>query len=176
MKRVLLICLLTLTPYSVSHGQPGWFFGVGGGFVSFDNSVDSVEPVNLVLRGGLALNDFIEIGAEVGNNLAEDDVSGVDYTVDGTFIFIKANLNLSEGTRVYAMIGKSSIELTQGAGSASVVFDDSDTGIGFGLQFTLSPKSSYFVDYISYYDDDQFDSIPGDITVDGLNIGYLSYF
>lgn len=176
MKRILLICLLAILPYSVSHAQPGWFFGVGGGFVSFDDNVDTVEPVNLVLRGGLALNEWIEIGVEAGNTLADDDVSGVDYTVDTTFIFIKANLNLSDRTRIYAMIGKSSVEITSSAGGTSLGFDDGDTGIGFGAQFTLSPNSSYFVDYTSYYDDDQFDGIPGDVTVDGLNIGYLSYF
>lgn len=176
MKRILLICLLAILPYSVSHAQPGWFFGVGGGFVSFDDSVDSVEPVNLVLRGGLALSEFIEIGAESSTTFVEDDFMGVDYTVDTTFIFIKANLNLSERTRIYAMIGKSSVELARGVGSTSVVFDDGDTGFGFGAQFTLNQNSAYFVDYISYYDDDQFDGIPADVTVDGLNIGYLAYF
>lgn len=173
MKRILLICLLAILPYSVSHAQPGWFFGVGGGLVSFD---DSVEPVNLVLRGGLALNEWIEIGAEAGNTLAEDDVSGIDYNVGTTFIFIKANLNLSEHTQIYAMVGKSSVELAKGVGSASVVSDDGDTGIGFGAQFSLNSNSAYFIDYISYYDDDQFDGVPGDVTVDGLNIGYLTYF
>ena len=178
MRKVLLSCLLFWLPLSVGHAQPqpAWFFGVGGGLVTFDDSVDSVEPMNWVLRGGLALNEVIEVGVDASFTFSDDELSGAEFDVDFSFVFIRANLNLSESTRLYVMAGTSSIELTRKIGSNSVTFDDAGPGFGIGVEFGRSPESAYFIDYITYYDDNQFDGIPGNVTLDGLNIGFISYF
>ena len=177
MRRTFLACLLFVLSSSCSFAEPAWFFSVSGSLVSFDGQVGSVEPINASLQGGLSINQYIDIGVESNTTLSDDDISGVDFEVDLLFVFIKAKLPISEGTNLYAVFGSSSVELVQGSGRSALIRDDSDTGIGFGAQFLRDGgDSAFLIEYISYYDDDQFDGVSGDTTIDGLNFGYVSYF
>jgi len=176
-RRIILASLLFVSSSTSGFADPGWFFSIGGSFVSFDGDDGTVEPVNALLRGGLSINDYIDIGVETNTTLSDDDISGVDFEVDMTFVFIKAKLQVSQDIEIYALIGPSNIELEQGSGNSTITLDDNDTGAGFGAQyFTGGGGSAFFLEYISYYDDDQFDSVSGDVTVDSLNIGYVGYF
>ena len=177
MRRIILASLLFISSSTSGIAEPAWFYSIGGSFVSFDGEDGTLEPVNALLRGGLSISEYIDIGVESNTTLSDDDISGVDFDVDMTFVFIKAKLQVTQGTEIYALFGPSSIELVQGSGSSTITLDDSDTGFGFGVQFfTGGNNSAYLIEYISYYDDDQFDSVSGDVTVDSINIGYVSYF
>ncbi len=177
MHRIILAGLLFISSSTSGIADPAWFYSIGGSFVSFDREDGTLEPINALLRGGLAINEHIEIGVESNTTLSDDDISGVDFDVDMTFVFIKAKFQVTQNTEIYALFGPSSIELVQGSGSSTITMDDSDTGIGFGAQFfTGGNDSAFLVEYISYYDDDEFDSVSGDVTVDSINIGYVGYF
>ena len=175
-KNALLAGFLAFNPFSPVLAEPGWFFGVGGGVVGFDRAGDTIQPANLVLRGGLALNEFVEVGVEASQTEADDKVGGVDYDVDSHFIFLRLNLDLGETLGMYAMVGPTSIELTGRTAGIPGSADDRGVGFGVGARFRRSGRSALFVDYLRYYDGDSFDGAPGSVLVEGLNAGFFSRF
>jgi hypothetical protein len=176
MKKVLLLSMLCFLPFSSVQADVRWFFGGGAGLVTFDDSVDEVEPINGLVRAGLGVNQYFDIGIERSVTVIDDDIDGVDFDVDMTFIFVKGNLPINDTTKLYLMVGKADVEITGSLGNFSASFDDSDTAFGVGLQFESGESGGYFVDYISYYDDSEFDGVAADITTDSLNFGYIAYF
>jgi len=177
MRRTFLVGLLYVLSSSSSFAEPAWFFSASGSLVSFDGRNGSVEPINASLRGGLSINQYIDIGVESNTTLSDDDISGVDFEVDLLFVFVKAKFRIRQDIDLYAVFGSSSIELVQGSGRSALIMDDSDTGFGFGAQFLRDGgDSAILIEYISYYDDDQFDGVSADTTVDGINFGYVGYF
>ena len=176
MKKIVLAILLGLTPFSVSQADKGWFLGGGGGFMTFDDGFDSVDPLNLFVRGGYSFGQYFEIGGEYSFTLSSDSVGPVDFDVDTTFVFLKGKLPVSDSTQLYALVGPSTVDLTGSLGNVSASFDDSGTGVGVGVQFQTSGSTYFHIDYIKYYDDDQFDNVRADVSVDAINIGFVNYF
>ena len=177
MHKILFTFLIFLLPSSHSFAEPAWYFSVAGSFVSFDGQDGTVDPINASLQGGLSINQYLDIGVESNTTLSDDDISGVDFEVDIIFVYVRAKMQISENTDIYALFGSSSVELVQGSGRSALIMDDSDTGFGFGAQFFRDGRgSAYLIEYISYYDDDQFDGVSSDTTVDGINFGYVQYF
>ena len=176
MKKILIAILFSVLPCSQSLADPGWFAGIGAGLVTSDDSSETIEPVNLYLRGGLGINERFDVGVEVTSTISDDGVGSVDYDLETTLVFIKINFDLGDSKTIYAILGSASIEITEKQRGTSVTFDDSGTAFGVGIEFWNSDNSAFIVDYISYYDDDEFDGVSGDLTVDGLNLGYVSYF
>ncbi|MCP4487967.1 MAG: porin family protein [Gammaproteobacteria bacterium] len=171
MKNILLTFLLCVLPLSASQAETRWFVGGGGGLMTLEEPPYSpADPINGFLRGGLSLSEHFDIGIEKSISLIEDEVDSIDYSVDTTFIFVKANLPVSEDTKLYLMLGSSDVDLTLGFGDGfSLTGGDKGTGFGFGAQFDQSDNSAFSIDYIKYYDE-------ADITIDSLNFGYTSYF
>ncbi len=176
MSKFFCIIILFFLPFSASLADSGWVFGAGGGLHSLDEGSDRVNPVNIFFRAGLAVNRHVEIGAEISNTLVDDNINSVDFDIDTTFVFIKGNLYLESGIVLYAMLGNSSIEITERLGTTTTSSDDTDSGFGFGAQFGQSNRSAYTFDIINYYDGNRFDGVAGDITLNSLNFGYVSYF
>ncbi|MCP3848753.1 MAG: hypothetical protein GY694_00740, partial [Gammaproteobacteria bacterium] len=102
---MLLTFLLCVLPLSASQAETSWFFGGGGGLMTLDDSADKIGPTNIFFRGGLSLSEHIDIGIERSISLIEDELSSVDFGVNTTFIFVKANLPVSEDTTLYLMMG-----------------------------------------------------------------------
>ena len=44
------------------------------------------------------------------------------------------------------------------------------------LARNLAENRGFVIDYISYYDDDEFDGLASELTVESLNLGYVTYF
>lgn len=168
--------VLCFMPFSSGLANSGWIFGAGGGLHSFDAGSDTVNPANIFFRAALAVNEYIEIGAEISTTLIDDDIDSVDFDIDTTFVFIKGNVYLDNGIVIYAMLGNSSIEIAERRGNSTINTDDADVGFGFGVQFGRINQSAYTIDFINYYDDDEFDRVVGDTTLNSLNFGYVSYF
>jgi len=162
--------------FSANCHAAGAFVGVGASLLSADDSFDAAEPVNAILRLGLALNRHFEIGGELGYTVIEDDVLGIDYDVDTQFIFVQANIVMNSGTKLYFMVGRSEITITSTSGPFDIENDDSGTGYGIGLQFPGGSNAYGAIDYINYYDRSEFDGIPASFVVDGINFSYITYF
>lgn len=156
--------------------EPLWIAGVGVGLHHNEIENDSVNPLNLFLSLALAVNDHIEVGAEVSTTLADDDIGATDVEADTAFVFIRGKLTLDNGTVLYAQVGSSSLELTQTTGATVSDSDDTDTGFGIGARFSVGHDSAVNVEYISYFEDDEFDGVAGDASHGSLNVGYVSYF
>lgn len=177
MKNILLaIILVSFFRVSVVYADSGWFVGGGGGLISMDTGADLVDTGNLFLRGGYYLTEYLDIGAEVGFTLFTDDINDVDYDIQSMVVFLKANLPLSDETTLYVLAGASNVKLIQGVATTSVEADDDGTAVGIGVQVRSANDSFYTVDYITYFDEDEFDNTVGDVKVGGINFGFISYF
>ncbi len=66
--------LLGVTLIFSANCNAGAFVGVGASLLSADDGSDAAEPVNAILRAGFALNQYFEIGGELGYTVIEDDV------------------------------------------------------------------------------------------------------
>lgn len=163
----LIIGLLALVSFSV-NAEVGGYWSLGGSFVDFDDGVDTVSPTNIYGRLGYDFNEYIGVGFDFGTSLIEDDLFGVDFGVDTTFLFLKGSVNVSDTTKIYAMVGPSNVELTASLSNVTFSTDDDDTGIGFGIQFALDKSTAVHVEHITFFDKD-------DVEVTGLNIGFVGY-
>jgi hypothetical protein len=161
---------------AIAQEAPRAYWGAGGALMTLDDGFDSFEPINAFGRVGYDFNAYIGVGAEVSFSLIEDDVAGIDFSVDTRFFFLKGSLPIGDGAKLYAMIGPSNVELTGSIGGFSVSLDDSDIGIGFGFEKSLNDSFGISVDYINYYNDSGFDVISADVDVDAFNIGVVGYF
>jgi hypothetical protein len=160
-----ILLLLVSAQLRASEGAYG---AVGGGLLTFDDGFDEVKPKQLIGRLGYNFNDYIGIGFEGGFSLIEDELFGVDFDVTTTFFYLRGSAPVGEKSSVYVLIGPTNVELTGSSGGTSLSADDDDTGIGFGFETELETVS-FFVDYITYYDDDGID-------VTSINLGVVSYF
>ena len=181
MKKVLIVCLLCFLPWSASQAEIKGFFGTGAGLINWynDDSDFSAKPTNVYFRGGVALNSFIDLGVEWSTSLLDDKNDSLDLEVDSTLIFAKLNVPIGDSIQLYGLAGASNITLvaTREDDSRLGSFDESGTAVGFGAQFGKAEGSKFSVEYLRYYqDDDEFDSIEGNITVESINIGYIAYF
>lgn len=169
MKKILFGCgLLLLSAGAQAQNAPGAYATIGGGLLTFDDGVDSVEPKQLFGRLGYDINAYVGFGIESGFSLIEDEVSGVDFDVTTLFIFLKGSIPVGNGSSLYVLYGNADTELTGSSGGLSLSADDDDTGIGFGIQVPLD-TTSISIDYIKYFDDDG-------VEVDSINLGLTSHF
>ena len=170
MKKIgILTFILLLSVSAQLRAAEGAYGAFGAGILTFDaGGSEDVEPTQLVGRLGYNFNDYVGIGFEGGFSLIEDEIFGVDFDVTTTFIYLRGSLPLGERSSVYALIGPSNVELTGSAGGLSISGDDDDTGVGFGFETELDTVS-FFIDYITYFDDD-------DVEVTSINLGVVSYF
>jgi hypothetical protein len=175
-KKNLIALLVSVLSCSPSLADPGWFVGIGAGLVSSDDGSETIEPVNLYLRGGLGINERFDVGVEATSTISDDGVGSVDYDLETTLVFFKINFDIGDSTTIYALLGSASIEITGKQGGNKLTLDDSDTAFGVGIEFWNNDSSAFVIDYISYYDDDEFDGVASDLTVESLNLGYVTYF
>ena len=176
MKTLRVLVLTGLFGLFATGVNAGGFVALGGSLMSIGDEDDTLDPVNALFRLGYALNESIEVGGELNFTVIEDEELGLDWGVDTTFIYAQFNLQLRGGSKLYLMLGKTDAEFTASANGSSVSFEDLGTGIGFGIQIPAGSKSAFNIDYISYYDDDQFDGIPAATIIDGIAFTYKNFF
>ena len=169
MKQLAVLWVLTiLLMPGYAGAADGSYWSLGGGLLSFDDGVDTVEPKQVVGRFGYNFNPYLGIGFEGGFSLIEDELLGVDFDVTTTFLFVRGSLPVGETSSIYALIGPTSVDLTGTVGDVSISSDDDDIGTGFGFEALLD-NVSFFVDYITYFDDNGVD-------VSSINFGVTSHF
>ena len=169
MRSLLLLSSALMLVFSAQlRAAEGAYGGFGGGLLTFDDGVDEVKPKQLFGRLGYNFNDYIGLGFEGGFSLIDDELYGVDFDVTTTFFYLRGSIPISDTANVYVLIGPTNVELTGSSGGASISADDDDTGTGFGFETQLETVS-FFVDYITYFDDDGVD-------VTSINLGVAGYF
>ena len=146
----------------------GNYLSLGAGLLTFDLAPDSYEPVQFFGRLGHDYNDYFGLGAELGTSLIEDEINDTDYGATTTFLYARGRIPIGNDSSLYAMFGATRVELTVSSGSSSSSADDDDVGFGFGYETRLD-SYHLFIDYVSYYDDE-------DIEVSSVNIGLNGYF
>ncbi len=162
-----ILCLLFSFPiYGSDTSQT--YATIGGGFLSFDDGVDRLNPFQVFGRFGHDFNEHIGFGVEAGFSLIDDELLGVDYDVSTVFLYLKGSLPISDDAKFYGMIGPASTELTATLGDISSSADDNDTAMGFGFE-TNSGFSTFSIDYILYNGNDGAE-------VDAINLGYVINF
>ena len=164
----LFFCLLICIAFPLK-AETGGYWSLGGSAVEFDDSVDSITPKNIYGRIGYNFNDHFGIGGDFGFSLIEDDISGVDFGVDTTFLFVKGAININESVAIYGMIGPTNVGLTATVNDISASADDNDNGLGFGIEILLESGSSFHIEHITFFD-------KNNVEVTGLNIGIVRYF
>ena len=153
MNKKLLLILLG-SAISMNSYAEGWFIGGGAGFVTFDDSVDKVSPLNAYAKGGFAFNQYFDAGLEASVTLIPDEVYSVDFDVNIVTIFMRVGAPVNDTTKIYAQIGNSNTEVTGTYGGYSLSVDDSDTSMAFGVQIDFGSNNTYFdINYSSYFDD-----------------------
>ncbi|MCP4980217.1 MAG: porin family protein [Gammaproteobacteria bacterium] len=154
----------------------GPYVGAGGSLMSFDDGFDTVDPINGFLRVGYALNENFEIGGEFNITLLPDEISDVDFDVDTTFIYLQGNIVMQGGTKLYLMFGRTDLTVTASSGGISIEGDETGTGYGFGVQIPQGGNGYISIDYIRYFDEDEFEGFSGDFDAAAFNLGYIGYF
>ncbi len=165
---LVLASVLLLSVSAQLRAAEGAYGAVGGGLLTFDDGFDQVKPKQLIGRLGYNFNDYVGLGFEGGFSLIEDEVFGVDFDVTTTFFYLRGSIPVSETASLYVLYGPTNVELTGSSGGTSLSADDDDTGVGFGFETELDTVS-FFVDYITYFDDEGVD-------VDSINLGIVGYF
>ena len=162
------LTLMISIPAMAQEEKSQAYWSLGGSLLTFDDSVDSIKPIQVFGRLGYDFNDYIGIGFEGGFSLIDDELGGVDFDVTTSFLYLKGSLPIGEDSKLYAKIGPTSVELTGTFGGISVSADDDDTGIGFGFEKSMGTRS-ISVDYIIYNDNSGVD-------VSAINLGFIRYF
>ncbi len=166
--------------FSAAANSATGFMGISGSFLSFDDGVEPIEPINIAIRAGMALNEYIELGGEYSLTMIPDTFTfgsfEIDYDVDTTFLFVKANLPIGGGSKLYILGGATHVTVTGATTGASAEIDDSGTAIGFGLQVPSEDNGYFAFEYVTYYDDSEFDGFNGDFLLTGFNLVYVGYF
>ena len=181
MKKIFLACLLFILPWSVSQAEMKTFFSVGLGTVSWEDDTNdfSADPLNLMFRGGVAYNKYIDVGLEWSTTLVDDKKDNVEFDIDSIMVFAKFNLPITESIQLYALGGYSSsdVVVVQRKGVRVGSYDDSGATFGFGAQYGSGDDAKFMDEYISYYqDDEEFGDLGGDFTLSSITFGYVGYF
>ena len=162
------LTLMISIPVMAQEEKPQAYWSLGGSLLTFDDSVDSIKPIQVFGRLGYDFNAYIGIGIEGGFSLIEDELGGVDFDVTTSFLYLKGSLPIGEDSKLYAMIGPTNVELTGTLGGLSISADDDDTGIGFGFEKFMD-NHSISVDYIIYNNN-------AGVDVSAINLGFVRYF
>lgn len=169
MNASILVVLFSLTSTITQAAPLTNYVSVGGGALTFDDSVDVVNPTQVYARIGHNFTPHFGVGVEANTSLVEDSLYGLDYSVTASFLYLKGSLPIGSNSKLYAVAGPTYVELTGSLGGISVSTDDNDVGFGVGYEYSFNKRHGVSADYTQYYDD-------GGVKVYSVNIGYVAYF
>jgi len=170
MKKIIAGILLLIISFTANAQEgPRAYWALGGSLLTFDDGGTTFDPINVFGRLGYDFNENIGVGVEGSFSLIEDDILGVDVSVNTTFFYLKGSIPVGDDAKLYAMIGPTNTEITASSGGISISTDDNDTGIGFGYEKTLENNRSFSIDYITYNNNSGVD-------VNAINLGLVTYF
>lgn len=175
-KLSLVIWVLSMMFCANAFADNRWFLGGAVGLARFDDDIDVVDTGNLYLKFGYSIGDYLELGANYGMTLLTDDIDNVDHDLDIGMVYVKGKMPINDTSRLYLMLGASQVELTEAIRDTSTSIEDEGNSLGIGVEVRPSDAIGYSVEYIVYYDDDEFDGVSIDVFSSGFNFGIVQYF
>ena len=169
----LVISLLLCAP---AQAENRWFAGGAAGLASFDDEADVVDTGNLYLKFGYAFGDYLEVGASYGFTLLTDDINNIDHDLDIGLVYVKGKLPINDNSQLYLMIGATQLKLSEAIRDSASSVEDNGSGFGIGVEVLGENSIGYSVEYVIYYDDDEFDGVDIDVISSGFNFGFVKYF
>jgi len=164
-----MVTMLAVVFVGVSRAEEGWYAGGGGSLVKFDDSVDTVDPLNIFFRVGYAPSTYFDVGGEYNFTLLSDEFRGVDFDVNILTLYVRGKVPVSDSARLYVLLGSANVELVASVDAFQASADEDDTAIGFGVENKLESGHYSTIGYTRYFDDNG-------ITATGINFGIVSYF
>lgn len=146
-------------------GVGGLYTGLNYTFVDMDFGSQEADVGTLSAKVGVMATPFLGFEARGGFGVDDDNIGGVDLSVDNFFGgYATFNLVNESPVTPYAILGFTRVELEAEGPFNTVTEDESDVSYGLGLNMAFAPNLSGNLEYMRYYDDD-------DVTVDGLGVG-----
>ena len=143
-----------------------------GGALSYLRMNEVVESRGhaLTLLGGYYLNKYLGLEARYTRTLTDidEDQGAVTVSVDRDLsnlgIYIKPMYNITTGFSAYGLAGYGKSEVGN--------LEESGLQWGIGTKYELANGVGFFFDYMSFYDDDNFDTIQAqDVFFNSTNVG-----
>ncbi|MEM7293550.1 MAG: outer membrane beta-barrel protein [Pseudomonadota bacterium] len=177
MHKIFLPLLLLTLVANPAHAEKSGYFSLGIGATEFEDEASSVNPVNLYFRLGIPVTDFLDVGAELSTTAASDEFNNLDFELDVQTLFLKGTFGVTDSINLFGLVGLSKVELTAVSGGTSASTDDSDISFGFGVEIGAVEEGYFYtIDYIRYFDGDEYDGVDIDVIVDSFNFGVAGYF
>lgn len=143
-----------------------------GGALSYLRMNEVVETRGhaLTLLGGYYLNKYLGLEARYTRTLTDidEDQGAVTVSVDRALsnlgIYVKPMYNITTGFSAYGLVGYGKSEVGN--------LEESGVQWGIGTKYELANGVGFFFDYMSFYDDDNFDTIQAqDVFFNSTNVG-----
>lgn len=134
------------------------------------NEVVEYRGHALTLVGGYYFNKYIGVEARYTTTLSDIDedkgrvVVSVDRDLNNVGIYIKPMFNITTGFSAYGLAGYGKAE--------SGDLEEKGAQWGIGTKYELANGVGFFFDYMSFYDDENFDTIEAqDVFFSSTNVG-----
>ena len=171
---ILIAASLFSTSASAEQWTPNhWYIDGGFGSITFNDSVDTIHPKNIYIRGGYFINQYFNVGLESNVTISPDQVAyapGVDFSVNIGTLYLRAGAPVSDSVMLYGQIGSSNTELSAKYNGVTVTSSDSDTMLGAGAEIGLGSGSTYLALNYSQYNNNS------GVKVTGFNVGIGARF
>lgn len=162
------------------------YIGAGGQLGTFEQTntanFDGADFTALQLTLGAYIygNHALEVRLTNGISGEKFTHSGDEQTLevsDAMSVFYRYDIELTESTKLYPLIGISEaefdVEYTNSSNNNYTIIDSSGLSYGIGLNTEISDDVKFYAEYISYFSDDK-----GAFTIDytGLSAGITVSF
>lgn len=143
-----------------------------GGALSYlrQNDIDELRGHALTLIGGYYFNKYIGVEARYTRSITDMDqdnglnVISSDDTLSNLGIYVKPMYNITTGFSLYGLAGYGKAK----AGD----LEESGMQWGLGSKYELANGIGFFVDYMNFYDGDDFDTqVAQDAFFSSTNVG-----
>ncbi|KJZ11928.1 hypothetical protein TW85_16235 [Marinomonas sp. S3726] len=162
------------------------YIGAGGQLGTFEQTntanFDGADFTALQLTLGAYIygNHALEVRFTNGISGEKFTHSGDEQTIevsDATSVFYRYDIELTESTKLYPLIGFSEaefdVEYTNSSNNNYTIIDSSGLSYGLGINTEISEDVRLYAEYISYFSDDK-ESVTIDYT--GLSAGIMVSF
>ena len=163
MKKLIAIALTAFVASVAQAEKPKFYAEAGYTFVnyeeSFDGDIYKSSPKVVRLIGGVELSKNLAIEASIGFNGGSDSVNYIGYDFSDAQVkissiygfYIKPKVELAPNFELFGRLGYTNASATVSfVGYGSEEASDSDFSYGVGATYSIDPKVSINVDYMSY--------------------------
>ena len=169
MKKVAVVLMCMFSMSAMAEGaKSNMYGGVQYAMTTYDETgVEDLNPTALVFVIGNKFNKNFALEGRIGIGMGDDSLSGLPVTLEiDSFVgvYAKGIVPVSSTVDLYGIIGYTDGEVTVSAPGISLSASESDTSLGFGVDFAVSKTTSMNLEYINYIDSNG-------TTLDAISVG-----